>query len=148
MGVGGLRGSAPGPVLTGLQSAHQALDALQLVGSVLLRAGLRGRGRYPRGVAGHLRGGVQGDRGAGRNQPVRFQLGPTTASCAGRHGGHGGGEQRAVRHRHGEGVRAVPEAGAHRVQKRVPVHRGRGSGRGGGRCCHVGVGIREQTAER
>lgn len=100
-------------------------------------------------MAGHLRRGIQGDGGrdgAGSHQAVRLQL-----RAAAGHGGQGGGEQRAVRRRHGEGVGAVPESGPHRVQEGVPVHgRGGGGGCGGGGCgCgHVRVGIREEAAER
>lgn len=147
-----LWGPAPGPVLIRVESADQTLDALQLVGGVFLRASFWGHGhrarRYGGRVAGHLRRGIQGDggrHGAGRHHAVPFQLAPAAAG----HGGHGGGEQGAVRRRHGQGVGAVPESGAHRVQEGVPVHR---RGRGGGGGCrgrsHVRVGIREETAER
>lgn len=148
-GGGLLGGPAPWPVLIRVQSTDQALDALQLVGGVLLRASFWGHGNRAGGyggrVAGHLRCGIQGDswHRARRHDAVPFHLGPAAG-----HGGHGGGEQRAVRYRHGEGVRAVPESGAHRVQERVPVHRRGRSGRGRRGCCHVRVGVGEQTAKR
>ena len=99
-------------------------------------------------MAGHLRRGIQGDsgHGAGRDDALSFQLAPAAG-----HGGHGGGEQGAVRYRHREGVRVVPESGAHCVQEGVPVHRrgGGGGGRGGCRgCCHVRVRVGKQTAKR
>lgn len=145
-----LWGAAPWPVLVWVQSADQALDALQLVGSVLLRASFRRHGnrtgRHVGRVTCHLWCGIQSDsrHGAGRDDAISFQLGP----AAGQAGGHGGGEQGAVRCRHGEGVGAVPESGTHCVQEGVPVHRRR---RSGGSCrgrCHIRVRIGEQTAKR
>lgn len=95
-------------------------------------------------MTGHLRRGIQSDgrNGAGRDDAIPFAVGPAAG-----HGGHGGGEQGAVRCRHGEGVGAVPESGAHCVQEGVPVHRRRGRGGGCRGCCHVRVRIGEQTAE-
>lgn len=141
-----LGGPAACPVLTRVEPADQPLDALQLVRRVFLRASLW---RHGDRVAGHLRRGIQGDPGrrAGRHDAVSsLRLGPAAA-----HVGHRGGEQGAVRHRHGEGVRAVPESGTHCVQERVPVRRGGGGGGGGGGCRrggHVRVRVREQASER
>lgn len=144
-----LGGPAPWPVLVWVQSTDQALDALQLVGRVFLCASFWGHGDRARGhggrVAGHLRCGIQGDSSnrAGRDNAVPLQLGPAAG-----HRGHGGGEQGAVRYRHGKGVGAVPESGAHCGQEGVPMNR-RGRGRRGcRRCRHVRVWIREQTAKR
>lgn len=144
-----LGGPAPWPVLIWVESTDQALDALQLVGGVFLRASFWGHrnraGGYGGGVTGHLRCGIQSDsrHGAGWDDAIPLQLGPAAG-----HGGHGGSEQGAVRCRHGEGVGAVPESGTHCVQEGMPVHRRGGSGGGCRRCCHVRVRIGEQTAKR
>lgn len=144
-----LGGPAPGPVLIWVESTDQALDALQLVGGVFLRASFWGHGNraggYGGGVTGHLWCGIQSDsrHGAGRDDAVPLQLAPAAG-----HGGHGGSEQGAVRCRHGEGVGAVPESGTHCVQEGMPVHRRGGSGGGCRGCCHVRVRIGEQTAKR
>lgn len=144
-----LGGPAPWPVLIRVKSTDQALDALQLVGGVFLCASFWGHGdragRHGGRVTGNLRCGIQGDcrHRAGRDDAVPFQLGPAAG-----HRGHGGGEQGAVRYRHGKGVGAVPESGAHCVQEGVSMNR-RGSSRRCCRCCcHVRVRIREQTAKR
>lgn len=144
-------GPASWPVLIRVESADQTLDALQLVGGVFLCASFWGHGdragRHGGRVAGNLRCGIQGGcrHRAGRDDAVPLQLGP-----AADHRGHGGGEQGAVRYRHGKGVGAVPESGAHCVQEGVPMNRrgGGSSRRCCGRCCHVRVRIREQTAKR
>lgn len=144
-----LGGPAPWPVLIWVKSTDQALDALQLVGGVFLCASFWGHGdragRHGGRVAGNLRCGIQGNgrHRAGRDNAVPFQLGPAAG-----HRGHGGGEQGAVRYRHGKGVGAVPESGAHCVQEGVPMDRRGSSRRCCRRCCHVRVRIREQTAKR
>lgn len=131
-------------VLFLIESADQALNALQLVSGIFPRASFWGQGdragRYGGRPAGDLRGGVLGGRDWAHGHAVPFQLGG--AAC---HGGDGGGEQSAIRNAHRDGVRAVPEAGAHCVQERVSVDRGGGCGRGCRRCCHVRVRVREQA---
>lgn len=144
-----LGGPAPWPVLIWVKSADQTLDALQLIGGVFLCASFWGHwdraGGHGGGVTGHLRCGIQGDsrHRTGRDNAVPFQLGPAAG-----HRGHGGGEQGAVRYRHGKGVGVVPESRAHCVQEGVPVNRRGSSRRGCRRRCHVRVRIGEQTAKR
>lgn len=139
-----LGGPAPWPVLVWVESTDQALNALKLVGRVFLRASLWGHGDRSGGYCGRMTGnfrrGIQGDSGhwARWYDAFPFQLGPAAG-----HGGHGSGEQRAVRYRHRERVGAVPESGTDCVQERVSVHCGGGSRRGCRGCCHVRVRIRE-----
>ena len=146
------RGRAPRPVLTRVQAADQALDALEIVGTLLLRARFGGHGnragRKRRRATVHLRGRIQSAGHGARGDALPLQQLRSEADHGGR---HRGGEQGVVRQVHGQGVRVVPEPWPHRVQEGVSMHRGGGGGRGGGRRGrgrrHVGVGVGEEASE-